>query len=72
VSRTEITYLVVAVAGVLSLATWIGLIAIPAWRSYGPVWHRLVALVASAYVFIAILAAGAGVGALFLYYYGEL
>lgn len=71
-SRTEITYLVVAVAGVLCVATWIALIAVPAWRSYSAVWHRLVAVVASAYVFLAILAAGAGVGALFLYYYGEI
>lgn len=70
-TRTEITYLVVAVAGVLCLATWIGLIAVPAWRSYSGVWQRLVAVVASAYVFAAILAAGAGVGALFLYYYGD-
>jgi len=72
VTKTEITYLVVGAAGVLSLATWIGLIAVPAWTSYARAWERLVALVASLYVFAAILAAGAGVGALVLYYYDEL
>ena len=71
-SNTEITYLVVGAAGVLSLAAWIGLIAVPAWTSYSKVWERLVALVASVYVFVAILAAGAAVGALVLYYYDEL
>lgn len=71
-SNTEITYLVVGAAGVLSLAAWIGLIAVPAWTSYSKLWERLVALLASAYVFAAILTAGAGVGALILYYYDEL
>lgn len=71
-TNTEITYLVVAVAGALSLAAWIGLIVVPAWSSYSRVWERLVAVVASVYVLAAILAAGAGVGALVLYYYDEI
>lgn len=71
-TRTEITYLVVGVAGVLSLATWIGLIVVPAWRSYSRVWERLVAVLASVYVLAALLGAGALVGAIVLYYYGDL
>ncbi len=71
-SNTQITYLIAGGAGVLSLAAWIGLIVVPAWTSYSRVWERLVAVVASVYVLAAFLLAGAGVGALVLYYYDRL
>ncbi len=71
-TNTEITYLIAGAAAVLSLAAWIGLIAVPAWGSYSRIWERLVSLVLSVYVLAAFLLAGAGVGALVLYYYDEL
>ena len=71
-SNTQITYLIAGGAGVLSLAAWIGLIVVPAWTSYSRVWERLVAVVASVYVLAAFVLAGAGVGALVLYYYDRL
>jgi hypothetical protein len=72
VTNTELTYLIAAAAGVLSLVAWIGLIVVPAWGAYSRIWERLAALVASVYVLVALATAGAGVGALILYYYDEL
>jgi hypothetical protein len=72
VTNTELTYLIAASAGVLSLAAWIGLIVVPAWGAYSRVWEKLAAVVASVYVLVALAVAGAGVGALILYYYDEL
>lgn len=71
-SNTQITYLIAGTAGVLSLAAWVGLIVLPAWTSYSRVWERLVAVLASVYVLAAFLLAGAGLGALVLYYYDRL
>jgi len=72
VSNTEITYLIAGAAAVASFAAWVGLIVVPAWTSYSRLWERLVSVLASVYVLAALLVAGAGVGALVLYYYDEL
>lgn len=71
-SNTDITYLVAAAAGVLSLAAWVGLVVVPAWSSYSRLWERLVAVVLSVYVLAAFVLLGVGVGALVLYYYDEI
>jgi hypothetical protein len=72
VTNTQITYLIVGGAGVLSLAAWVGLIVVPAWTAYARVWERLAALVMSVYVLAALLLAGALLGAAVLYYYDQL
>jgi hypothetical protein len=72
VTNTELTYLIAAAAAVLSLAAWIGLIVVPAWGAYSRIWEKLASLVASLYVLVALATAGAGVGALILFYYDEL
>ena len=71
-NNTQLTYLIAGGAGVLSLAAWIGLIAIPAWTAYSRLWERLVALVMSVYVLAAFVLAGAGLAGLLLYYYDEI
>lgn len=71
-TNTEITYLIAGGAAVLSLAAWVGLIVVPAWTSYSRIWERLVSVVLSVYVLAAFLLAGAGLGALVLYYYDQL
>lgn len=68
----QITYLVVGVAAVVSLAAWIALVAVPAWTSYWRLRDRVVALVLSVYVLAAFVMAGAGVGAVVLWYYDRL
>jgi hypothetical protein len=68
----QITYAVVGAAGVISLLAWIILLAVPAWGSYWRLRDRVVAVVLSVYVLAAFVMAGAGVGALVLWYYDRL
>jgi hypothetical protein len=71
-SDRQITYLVVGAAGVISLIAWLALVAVPAWTSYWRLRDRLVAVVLSVYVLAAFVLAGAGVGAVVLWYYDRL
>jgi hypothetical protein len=71
-SNQDVTYLVVAGAGALSLVVWIALVLVPAWTAYSKVWERLAATVLSLYVLAAFVAVGAAVGAAFLWYFDEL
>jgi hypothetical protein len=71
-SNQDVTYLVVAGAGALSLVVWIALVLVPAWTAYSRLWERLAATVLSLYVLAAFVAVGAAAGAAFLWYFDEL
>ena len=71
-SDHQVIYTTVGAAGVISLAAWVGLVAIPAWTSYWRLRDRLVAVLLSVYVLAAFVLAGVGVGALVLWYYDRL
>jgi hypothetical protein len=71
-SNQDVTYLVVAGAGALSLVAWIALVLVPAWTAYSKVWERFAATILSLYVLAAFVALGAGIGAAFLWYFDEL
>ncbi len=71
-TNTQLTYLIGAGAGVLSLAAWIGLIVVPAWTAYSRLWERLVALVMSVYVLAAFALAGVGLAGLLLFQYDKI
>ena len=71
-SNQDVTYLVVAGAGALSLVAWITLVLVPAWTAYSKVWERLAATVLSLYVLAAFVALGAGIGGLFLWHFDQL
>jgi hypothetical protein len=71
-SNQDVTYLVVAGAGALSLVVWIALVLVPAWTAYSRLWERLAATVLSLYVLAAFVAVGAAIGAAFLWYFDEL
>jgi hypothetical protein len=66
------TLIVIGVAALISLALWVTLIAIPAWRSYWRLRERLLALVMSVYVLAAFVTAGALAGGAVLWYYDRL
>jgi hypothetical protein len=72
VTDEQITYAIVGGAAFVSLAAWLALVAIPAWRSYWRLRERMLALVMSVYVLAAFVLAGAGVGGLVLWYYDRL
>ena len=67
----EKTYLIAGVAAAISLLAWLLLVVIPAWKSYWRMRDRLVATVLSVYVLAAFVLAGAGVGALALWYFSD-
>jgi hypothetical protein len=71
-SNQDVTYLVVAGAGALSLVAWVALVLVPAWTAYSRIWERLAATVLSLYVLAAFVAVGAAIGAAFLWYFDEL
>jgi hypothetical protein len=71
-SNQDVTYLVVAGAGALSLVVWIALVLVPAWTAYSRIWERVAATVLSLYVLAAFVAIGAAAGAAFLWYFDEL
>jgi hypothetical protein len=68
----QIIYTVIGAASVISLAAWISLVAVPAWTAYWRLRDRLVAVMLSVYVLAAFVMAGAGVGAVVLWYYDRL
>jgi hypothetical protein len=71
-SDSTLLYLIGGGAAVLSLAAWLWLIAVPAWMSYARWWERVVAMLLSVYVLAAMVLAGAGLGAVYLFYNGSI
>ena len=65
------TYLIVGAAAAVSLIAWLGLVVVPAWKSYWRVRDRLFATVLSVYILAAFVLAGAGVGAAALWYFSD-
>ena len=61
-SNEEITYLVAGGCGLLVLATYVVLVAVPAWQSYGRVWERVAATFLSLYVLLTFVGLGAAGG----------
>jgi hypothetical protein len=68
----RVTLIVIGATALISLALWIALIAVPAWRSYWRLRERVLALVMSVYVLAAFVTAGALAGGVVLWYYDRL
>jgi len=71
-SNTTNTYLIAGGVGVVSVALWAWLIAVPAFTAYQRWWQRIAAVVMSVYVLAAMVAMGGLIGAIFLWYYDEI
>ena len=63
-SKTAITYLIVACCAVFGVAAFVALIVAPAWSAYTKLWQRLAATFLSLYVLAGLLVIGAGLGLL--------
>jgi hypothetical protein len=68
----RVSMVVIGVAAAISLAAWVALVAVPAWRSYWRLRERVMALVMSVYVLAAFVLAGALAGGVLLWYYDRL
>jgi len=63
-SKTAITYVIVACCAVFGVAAFGALIVAPAWSAYTKLWQRLAATFLSLYVLAGLLVIGAGLGLL--------
>jgi hypothetical protein len=63
-SKTTITYIIVACCAVFGLAAFSALIVAPAWSAYTKVWQRVAATFLSLYVLAGLLVVGTGLGLL--------
>jgi hypothetical protein len=63
-SKTAITYLIVACCAVFGVAAFGALILAPAWSAYTKLWQRVAATFLSLYVLAGLLVIGAGLGLL--------
>jgi uncharacterized membrane protein len=70
--RIEDEYLLFAVAGLISLVAFVGLILVPAVSSYGRLWEKAAAGVLSLIVLIALVLTGVVVGLAIVYYYNDI
>jgi hypothetical protein len=71
-SNTDLTYLIAAAAGVVSVGLWAWLIAVPAFGAYQRWWQRVAAVVMSVYVLAAMVGLGALIASVFLWYYDRI
>ncbi len=65
------TEMVIALAGPLALAAYVGLILIPAWTSYGRGWERIAATFLTFYIVAALIGIGAAIGLGVIWTYDE-
>jgi hypothetical protein len=72
VSNSSIIALIAACSGAFGLAAWVGLIALPAWHSYGRVWERVAAVVLSLYSVAAFVVVGFAGGALVIWFWDRI
>jgi hypothetical protein len=65
-------YLLFGIAGLITLAAFIGLILVPALSSFGRIWEKAAAGFLSLFVLAALILAGVVVGLAVVYYYNDL
>lgn len=70
--KIENEYLLFAVAGLITLGTFVGLILVPALSSYGRIWEKAAAGVLSVFVLAALVLIGVVMGLAIVYYYNDI
>jgi hypothetical protein len=70
--KIENEYLLFGVAGLVTLAAFIGLILVPALSSYGRIWEKAAAGVLSLFVLAALVLTGVVIGLAIVYYYNDI
>jgi hypothetical protein len=70
--KIENEYLLFGVAGLITLAAFVGLILIPALGAYGRIWEKAVAGVLSVIVLATLILVGVVIGLAIVYYYPQI
>ena len=73
VTLTELsaTEIAIAVGGLVALVTYVILIVVPAWTSYGRWWERIAASFMSLFILASLVGVGAGIGGLIVVNWGQ-
>jgi hypothetical protein len=71
-SKTTITYIVVACCAVGGIVAFSTLIVAPAWSAYTKLWQRVAATFLSLYVLAGLVVLGAGLGALVVLFWDRV
>jgi hypothetical protein len=72
VDPLTVTYIILAVAGVVGFSFFAVWILTPAWTSYGRTWERFAAAALSVFVLAAFAGTGIAIGLVALYYWDEI
>jgi hypothetical protein len=72
VDPLTVTYIILAVAGVVGFSFFAVWILAPAWSAYGRTWERLAAATLSVFVLTAFVGTGIVIGLIVLYYWDEI
>jgi hypothetical protein len=67
-----ITYIILAVAGVIGFSAFAVWILAPAWTAYGRVWERFAAAALSVFVLAAFAGTGVVIGLILLWNWDEI
>lgn len=70
--KIEHEYLLFGLAGLISLAAFVGLILVPALGAYGRIWEKAAAGVLSLFVLAALVLVGVVAGLAIVYYYNDI
>ena len=70
-SQLSVTEIALASGGLLTLIAYVGLIAIPAWTSYGRWWERIGAAFMSLFILVTLIGIGVGIGAALVWTYDQ-
>jgi transketolase C-terminal domain/subunit len=67
----SVTEIAIGAAALVALIGYVFFVLRPAWTSYGRLWEKLAASFLSLYIFVTLVAVGAGIGAAIFYVYAE-
>lgn len=70
-SQLSATEIALFSGGLVALVTYVGLIAVPAWTSYGRWWERIGAAFMSLFILATLLGIGIGIGAAIVWTYDQ-
>ena len=65
-------YLLLGIAGLITLVAFVGLILIPALSAYGRIWEKAAAGILSLVVLAALIVTGVIIGLTIVYYYPDI
>jgi hypothetical protein len=70
-SQLSVTEIALGAGGLVAFIAYVGLIALPAWTSYGRWWERAGAVFMSLFILATLLGIGVGIGAAVVWTYDQ-